>query len=118
MNVKKYEIPKEVLQEVKDELLKEIEAKKQERKRIDLAAESIFGEVRSVYMQDIANKYGINCWGQRGAITMDVNDIFNNICKTALAMVGEKTARSAYINGKGKLATGFAMALCATIIKD
>ncbi len=111
------EISKEIYEEVKRQVLNELEEQKLKKRRIDLAAEAVFAEARRKYMQRLADKYGRDIYGRYGTITWQVTDKFNQATKMALVFVGERSARSAYINGKAEEANKKAEELLEMFLK-
>lgn len=89
-------VSQEVYELVKAQVLAEIEAKKQEKRRIDLAADAVFAQAKRKYADKLAEKYG------RGKWTWEVSNKFDLAKKTALECLGFKNARAAYLAGYGE----------------
>ena len=112
------EISPEVYEAVKAKVLAELEAKKLEKRRIDLAAEAVFAQAKRKYLQRLADKYGRNCYGQLGARTHQVWEMYRNATKTALEMVGCKSAREAYLDGYAEDSNRRAEQILEAMLKD
>lgn len=111
-------ISPEFYEAVKARVIAELEAKKFEKRRIDLAAQAVFAPAKRKYLQRLADKYGRNCYGKLGAITSQVWDMFKNATKIALEMVGCKTSREAYLEGYGEDANRNAEQILEAMLKD
>lgn len=111
-------VSQEVYEQVKAEVLAEMEAKKLEKRRIDLAAQAVFAEARRKYFQKICDKWGKNIYGQYGVATMEACNKFESATKLALDLIGQKNARSAYLNGYAEDANKIAEQILEAILKD
>lgn len=87
------EISREIYDAVKAEVLADLEAKKLEKKRINLAADAVFAQARRKYMQRLAEKFA------DGKLTYEIHNKFNFATKIALESYGCKNARQAYLEG-------------------
>ena len=112
-----YVIPREVYEVAKQQILKEIEEKKIENRRINLAAEAVFAKARKNCLEQIALKKGARR-NEDGSVQIngDAWDIFLGATKLALTIVGERSSRSAYMNGNGEIANHLAEKICESIL--
>lgn len=90
------EVSQEMYEKVKAQVLEELEEKKRERRRIDLAAQAVFAKAQRKYLDKLADKFGRGEWG---GITYEIHSKFKAATKLALELIGQKNARSAYLNG-------------------
>lgn len=89
-------VSQEVYEQVKAQVLAELETKKLEKRRIDLAAQAVFAQAKRKYLDKLADKCGR---GSGGNPTWIAWDKFIAATKLALELIGQKNARSAYLNG-------------------
>lgn len=95
-------VSNELYEQVKAQVLQEIENKKQEKRRINLAAEAVFAPALRKYKQRLANKFGKNIYGKYGNWTYEAAAKFDLAIKTALEFYGYRSARAAYLDGYGE----------------
>ena len=86
-------ISTEVYEAIKEQVLAELEAKKLEKRRINLAADAVFAQAKRKYMQRLAEKFG------ESKQTYEVHNKFNFATKIALESYGCRNARQAYLGG-------------------
>lgn len=89
-------VSKEIYEQIKTQVLAEIEERKLNSRRIDLAAQAVFAQARKKYLDKIADKFGRGQWGN---ITGEIHNKFIAATKLALELIGERNARSAYLSG-------------------
>jgi len=108
-------ISKEVYEAVKAQVLRELEEKKREKRRIDLAVEEVFAPAHRKYYDKILDKFGR---GPGGYGRKESIDVYFEATKTALAMLGFKSAREAYINGYAEEANQNAEKILEAMLQD
>lgn len=108
-------ISKEVYEQVKAHVLEELHEKKLEKRRIDLAAEAVFAQAHRKYYDRVLDKFGR---GPSGYGRVESVRIYLEATKTALAMLGFKTAREAYLEGYAEEANRNAERILEAILRD
>lgn len=90
------QVSSKVYEQVRIQVLRELEVQKQKNRRINLAADAVFAQARRKYLDKVADKYGR---GGHGNPTWESVDKFLSATKLALELIGQKNARTAYLNG-------------------
>ena len=110
-------VSNELYEQIKAQVLQEIENNKQEKRRINLAAEAVFAPALRKYKQRLANKFGKNIYGKYGNWTYEAAAKFDLAKDTALKSLGFKTARAAYLEGYGEEANAMAEKILEVLLQ-
>jgi hypothetical protein len=108
-----------VIERIAERVARHSAAIRLEQKRVDAEAAAVFFNAKTCKLWDeVALKLGATRnadgspqWSQ------EVREAFKAIENAALAMVGERTAKAAYLAGKGDEARLYAELICGAVLK-
>jgi hypothetical protein len=113
----KYELTDGVIERIAERVARHSAALRLEQRRVDMEAEAVFSKMRGLW-DEVALKLGATRnadgspqWSQ------EVRETRKAIENAALAMVGERTAKAAYLAGKGDEARLYAELICGAVLK-